>query len=284
MYNRRYTGKIELAVLDTAGTFCDGPGDLRSRWPLDDLRGCKAPVVPFYEALKAFDLDCDWATIRKPMGNFKPTHLRMLLSDPEVAAQFREKHGRDWTEEDFDKILATFRPLMSKYIVDPDLAKPIDGALECIAALRDAEILVGCDTGYYAEDSKNLNKYLEDTYGLKFDVTTNSEKVPGRPSPFMVFDCMLAAYEINKRVIPVESVVKIDDTAAGMYCGNNAGAWTIGLYASGSNDYDQLVQSKPDYLVPSVKYVADVIFHEIEPRLRRGERPGQGLAETITIR
>ncbi len=46
MYNRRYTGKIELAVLDTAGTFCDGPGDLRHRWPLDDLRGCKAPVVP----------------------------------------------------------------------------------------------------------------------------------------------------------------------------------------------------------------------------------------------
>ena len=48
MYTRRYTGKIELAVLDTAGTFCDGPQDLRHRWPEDDLRGCKAPVVPFY--------------------------------------------------------------------------------------------------------------------------------------------------------------------------------------------------------------------------------------------
>ena len=33
MYNRTYTGKIELAVLDTAGTFCDGPWDLRHRWP-----------------------------------------------------------------------------------------------------------------------------------------------------------------------------------------------------------------------------------------------------------
>jgi phosphonoacetaldehyde hydrolase len=284
MYNRRYTGKIELAVLDTAGTFCDGPGDLRSRWPLDDLRGCKAPVVPFYEALKQFDLECDWATIRKPMGNFKPTHLRMLLSDPEVKAQFYEKYGRDWNQDDFDKILAAFRPLMSKYIVDPDLAKPIDGALECIDALRDAEILVGCDTGYYEEDSNNLNKYLEDTYGLKFDVTTNSEKVPGRPSPFMVFDCMLSAYKMTEKVIPVESVVKIDDTAAGMYCGNNAGAWTIGLYASGSNTYDQLALSKPDYLVPSVKYVSDIIFYEIEPRLRRGERPGQGLVETITIK
>ena len=61
MYNRRYTGKIELAVLDTAGTFCDGPGDLRHRWPKDDLRGCKAPVIPFYEALKEFGIECEWA-------------------------------------------------------------------------------------------------------------------------------------------------------------------------------------------------------------------------------
>jgi phosphonoacetaldehyde hydrolase len=284
MYNRTYTGKIELAVLDTAGTFCDGPGDLRSRWPLDDLRGCKAPVVPFYEALMEAGLECDWATIRKPMGNFKPTHLRMVLNDPAVAAQFREKNGRDWNEDDFDRILAIFRPLMTKYIVDPDLAKPIDGAVECIERLRMAEILVGCDTGYYESDSKMLNKYLEDKYGLKFDVTTNAEKVPGRPTPFMVYDCMLQAYEQTKKVIPVESVVKIDDTAAGMYCGNNAGAWTIGLYATGSNNYDQLAASKPDYLIPTVKYVPDIIFYEIEPRLRRGERPGQGLVETITIK
>ena len=66
-----------------------------------------------------------------------------------------------------------------------------------------------------------------------------------------------------------------------MICGNNAGAWTIGLYASGSNDYDKLASSKPDFLVPSVKYVPEIIFGQIEPRLKRGERPGQGLIETI---
>jgi len=281
MYNRHYTGKIELAVLDTAGTFCDGPGDLRHRWPLDDLRGCKAPVVPFYEALREFGIECDWATIRKPMGNFKPTHLRMLLNLPEVSAQFQEKHGRPWNEEDFDNILATFRPLMTKYIVDEDLAKPIDGAVECIEKMRAAGILVGCDTGYYESDSLKLNKVLEDKYGMKFDVVTNSEKVPGRPSPFMVYDCMLSAYKLTNKVIPIEAVVKIDDTAAGMKCGNNAGCWTIGLYASGSNDYDTLAASKPDFLVPDVSYVPEIIFGQIEPRLRRGERPGQGIIETI---
>jgi phosphonoacetaldehyde hydrolase len=281
MYNRLYTGKIELAVLDTAGTFCDGPGDLRHRWPLDDLRGCKAPVVPFYEALREFGIECDWATIRKPMGNFKPTHLRMLLNLPEISAKWEEKYKRSWNEEDFDKILATFRPLMSKYIVDEDLAKPIEGSLEAIKKMRDAGILVGCDTGYYQEDSFALNKVLDVKYGMKFDVVTNAEKVPGRPSPFMVYDCMLSAFQLTKKAIPIESVVKIDDTAAGMKCGNNAGCWTIGLYASGSNTYDELALSKPDYLVPDVSYVPEIIFGQIEPRMRRGERPGQGLIETI---
>ena len=208
------------------------------------------------------------------MGAFKPTHLRMLMSLPEFNSQWQAKYGREWNEDDFEAILAAFRPLMSKYIVDEDLARPIKGAVEAIDKLKEAGILVGCD-------SAALNKVLEEKYGMKFDVVTNAEKVPGRPSPFMVYDCMLSAYQLTNKVIPCEAVVKIDDTAAGMKCGNNAGVWTIGLYASGSNDYDTLAASKPDFLVPSVEYVPEIIFGQIEPRLRRGERPGQGLIETI---
>ncbi len=277
MYQRTYTGKIELAVLDTAGTFCDGPADFRNRWPLDDLRGCKAPVIPFYEMLQQFGIEMSWASIRKPMGNFKPTHLKMLMDLPEFKSQWLEKYGREADQHDFEEMLAAFKPLMSKYIVDEDLARPIKGAVECIASLREAGILVGCDTGYYEKDSLALNALLQEKYGMVFDVVTNSEKVPGRPSPFMVYDCMLSAYRITGRVIPVEAVVKIDDTAAGMLCGNNAGCWTIGLYASGSNNYEQLAAAKPDFLVPSVEYVPEIIFGQIESRLRRGERPGSGL-------
>ena len=39
--------------------------------------------------------------------------------------------------------------------------------------------------------------------------------------------------------------------------------------------------AKPDFLVPDVSYVPEIIFGQIEPRLRRGEKPGQGLIETI---
>jgi len=37
----RYTGKIKLCVLDTAGVVCDGPQDLRHIYPGDDLKGCR---------------------------------------------------------------------------------------------------------------------------------------------------------------------------------------------------------------------------------------------------
>lgn len=146
MYNRTYTGKIQLAVLDTAGTFCDGPQDLTSRWAEDDGRGCKAPVVPFYEVLRNHNIIVDWSSVRKPMGNFKPVHLRMLLQLPEVEEQYIREFGHKFTEAEFDMLLAEFRPLMTKYIVDPDLAKPIKGAVECISKLKEAGIYVGCDT------------------------------------------------------------------------------------------------------------------------------------------
>ena len=267
-----YAGRIKLCVLDTAGVVCDGPQDLRHMFPGDDLKGCKAPVIPFSKVLMNHNITVDWATIRKPMGVFKRTHLQMLLEDPKVAAPFQNEYGHPWTEQDLDALFEEFVPLLNEVIVHPDLARPIDGTIECVAELRQAGISVGCDTGYTKFASEALRQVLKEKYGLEFDVTTDSETVKGRPSPFMIFDCMNKA-----NVWPVEAVVKVDDTAAGMWEGHNAGAWTIGLYATGSNDYEQLAAAKPDYLVPSIKHVSEVILCHIEPRLRKGERPGQGI-------
>lgn len=86
---------------------------------------------------------------------------------------------------------------------------------------------------------------------------------------------MLIVYNRVNKVIPIESVVKIDDTAVGIKCGENAGCWTIGLYASGSNTYMELLEAGPDFLVPDISYVPDIIFTQIEPKLRKGEKPGQ---------
>ncbi len=61
---------------------------------------------------------------------------------------------------------------------------------------------MGCDTGYTKAASTALRKVLKEKHGLVFDVTTDAESVKGRPSPFMVFDCMDKA-----NVYPVEAVV-----------------------------------------------------------------------------
>ena len=94
------------------------------------------------------------------MGNFKPTHLRMLMSLPEVSSQWEEKYGRPWNEDDFEAVLATFRPLMSKYIVDEDLAKPIDGAVECIEKLRAAGVQRWEITEEMHSNEENTHKTL----------------------------------------------------------------------------------------------------------------------------
>jgi phosphonoacetaldehyde hydrolase len=266
----RYRGRIKLVVLDTAGVICDGPQDLRHLYPRDDLKGVKAPVVAFDEVLARHGLQVDWATIRKPMGLFKRTHLQRLLEDEGVAAQFERVHHRAWTEADLDRMFEDFRPILDRVIVQEELSRPIDGVQECIATLRDAGIVIGCDTGYTASASALLNNVLAQRFGVVVDVTTNAEVARGRPSPFMVFDCMAKA-----DLYPVEAVVKVDDTRAGMYEGRNAGAWTVGVYESGNDTYDQLREAEPDFLIPSLKDLPAVIFDQIEPRLARGGLPGQ---------
>jgi phosphonoacetaldehyde hydrolase len=269
----RYRGRVKLVVLDTAGVVCDGPQDLKRQYPGDDGKGVKAPVVAFDETLRKYKLSVDWATIRKPMGLFKRTHLQRLLEDERVATLFEKQYGRPWAEKDLETMFADFRPILDDVIVREDLARPIEGTKECIASLREGGMLIGCDTGYTASASGLLNAVLAKQYGITFDVTTNAEEVKGRPSPFMVFDCMDKA-----DVYPVEAVVKVDDTRAGMHEGRHAGAWTVGVYETGNDTYEQLNDVEPDFLIPSVKYLPQIVYGQIEPRLRRGELPGQSIS------
>jgi phosphonoacetaldehyde hydrolase len=262
-----YSKKVKLVIFDTAGTITDGPGDLSSRWPEDDGKGCKAPVLPFYIVLKNHGVICDWETIRKPMGIYKPEHMRWLLEEPSVVEQWKETHGGNKpTEEDFEELMKEFRMLLTEYIMDEDLTKPVNGTRECMDRLRQAGISIALDTGYFGDDAEKLNELLEERYGIRPDATSNGDRVPGRPAPFMIFDNMQQIFEKNHEVFGVSQVVKVDDTATGIRSGNNAGAWTIGVYASGSNSYDELLKAEPDFLVPDVSYVADIVIDRIENR------------------
>ena len=269
----RYTGRIKLVVMDLGGTVCDGPQDLSKIIPNDDGYGVKTPIITFEKIFKNYNMEVDWETMRKPLGVFKREHLHEILKLEDVAAEFKKAQDREWTEDDLDDMFAQFRELVVEVALMDDIIRPIDGCKECVDQLRAAGIIIGCDTGFPKEAYEVIYETLAKKYGIEFDVTADSETVRGRPTPFLVYDCMDKA-----NVYPPEAVVKADDIEAGLHEGRNSGAWTVGLYASGYHDYERLMKARPDYLIPSVKYLPELIFTEIQPRLMRGELPGDGLA------
>ena len=264
-----YTGPIKLVVMDLGGTVNDGPQDLSHLFPNDDGMGVKTPIITFEKIFNKYNMDVDWDTMRKPLGVFKRDHLHEILKLPAAAAEFKKAQGREWSEDDLDDMFAQFRELVVEVALTDEIIRPIDGCKECIDQLRSAGIIVGCDTGFPKEAYDAIYAELAKTHGIEFDVTSDSENVRGRPSPFLVYDCMDKA-----NVYPAEAVVKGDDIEAGLHEGRNSGAWTVGFYASGTHDYERLQKARPDYLIPSVKYLPEIIFGEIQPRLLRGERPG----------
>lgn len=267
-----FSGPIKLVILDIAGTVCDGPQNLKHLYPNDDGLAVKGPVIVFEKMFNEFGMDVDWETIRRPMGKFKKEHLADILSFPDISSQFRKKHGHDWTPEDVDKMFDMFRPTMAEIAVTEELIRPFDGVREAIDELRAAGIKIGCDTGYPVETCNAIYGALARDHGIEFDVVADSENVRGRPTPFLVYDCM---YKAN--AYPPAAVVKADDITAGVQEGANSGAWTVGLYATGAHGYETLRDAGADYLLPGTRDLPDLIFNEIQPRLLDGQAPGRTL-------
>lgn len=265
---RNYRGPIKLVILDIAGTVCDGPQDLSHLYPNDDGLAVKGPVIVFDMMFKKFGMDVDWETIRRPMGKFKKEHLVDILTFDHVAAQYRKAHGCGWTENDVDEMFDMFRPTMAEVAVTEDLIRPFDGLADAIRALQADGVQVGCDTGYPKETCDAIYGTLDEKFGIRFDVVADSENVRGRPTPFLVYDCM---YKAN--VFPPAAVVKADDITAGVQEGANSGAWTVGIYETGAHDRDTLKEAGAHFLVPAARDIPDLIRTEIQPRLAAGEMP-----------
>jgi len=89
--------------------------------------------------------------------------------------------------------------------------------------------LVASTTGYTREmldqllDSGAREGYVPDCS------VTPGEAGSGRPQPFMMYECA-----IRLQVWPMSAIAKIGDTPADILEGLNAGAWSIGVAATGN--------------------------------------------------
>lgn len=206
--------KIECVIMDWAGTAVD--------------YGCFAPVSAFIESFKAIGVDVTPEEARRPMGLTKIDHTRALFGMERIAGVFRERFGRDFTENDVQDRYAEFQRLLFSTL--RQYTDPIPGVIEALAELRAAGVKVGSTTGYTREMMDVVvPAAAEKGYHVNDHVT--SDGLPaGRPYPYMIYKnmCDLA--------VPAQcSVLKYGDTIADIREGLNAGVWSVGVVL-GSNE------------------------------------------------
>ncbi len=205
--------KIQAVVFDWAGTVVD--------------HGSRAPTGAFVRAFAQFGVAIGIADARGPMGMAKWDHIRALGQMPSVAAAWRARHGRDFTEGDVDAIFQVFEPMNIAAVRDH--ADIIPGAVAAIDGLRARGIRIAGTTGY-TRPIMDVLEPLAAAAGYAPELTVCAGDLPaGRPTPLMMWYAMA-----KLGVWPAATVVKVDDTAPGIGEGKAAGTWTVGIALTGN--------------------------------------------------
>ncbi|RJF81936.1 phosphonoacetaldehyde hydrolase [Azospirillum cavernae] len=272
-YTRRYTGPLQAAILDWAGTTVDF--------------GCLAPAGAFMEAFARSGVEITLEQARAPMGMAKWHHIQAITRMPAVADLWASVHGAAPTDEDVNHLYNTFLPL--QVAVVEQHADVIPGAVEAVAALRARGLKIGSTTGY-PRPVMDVVQRVAAEQGYSPDVVVCAGETPtGRPGPSMALRCV-----IELSISPVEACVKIGDTVVDVEEGLNAGMWSIGVTDTGNeiglpqaewealpaDRRDALRRTAADRLARAgahyvVRSLADAVplLDLIDARLARGEKP-----------
>lgn len=267
--NQQY--QIGLVVFDWAGTTVD--------------YGSSAPSEVFDRVFSAAGITLTREEINAPMGMEKKAHIRQLLSCESGRKQWKDRYGRPWNEEDVEKLYQEFEATLSQVVAE--YSAPLPGVREAVAALRDMGIKIGSTTGYNAQI---MEKVIPAAKALGYEadcVVTPDVTGKGRPSPFMLYECMR-----QMEIYPPCRVVKVGDTVVDIAEGKNAGAYTIGVL-TGSNllgltqaEYEDMerqelsqrkkkaalryLESGADLVIDSIQELPQVI-QTLNRRMARGE-------------
>lgn len=273
LYRRTFGGPVRAVVLDWAGTTVD--------------HGSRAPAGVFCEVFRRAGVDVTDAEARGPMGMQKREHIKQMASLPRVSAAWREVHGRDWTEGDIDEMYASFVPLQIEVV--GGFADVLPGVAVAVERLREDGVRIGSSTGYNRA-IMDIVAPIAARQGYAPDALVTSDDVhAGRPAPWMLLE--------NARRLdgwPVASLVKVDDTITGIEAGLNAGAWSVGVAATGNmmglsadelaglDDGDRearleaarvgMRRAGAHYVIDSVASLAEVV-DDINDRLAAGDTP-----------
>lgn len=268
-----YHNGLQALIFDWAGTLVDF--------------GSSAPAFVFIEAFRKHGVTVTNEQARIPMGKHKRLHTQLILEMEPISQQFRDKHGRDFTDADVEQIYQDSIPLQIETL--PKFATPTPHAAETIAWARENGLKVGSNTGYIRSMMDALQPGAAEHGVIPDFIVTSDETPQGRPSPFMIYQNMM---ELN--VWPSLACVKIGDTVVDMEEGHAAGCWTVGVALTGNfvgrtkDEFDTLSAEEVDALRANAKeafdaagahYVIDdlselpKVVEAINARLAKGERP-----------
>lgn len=208
------SGPIQAVIFDWAGTLVDF--------------GSLAPTQIFIDAFAGFGVDLSLAQARGPMGLSKRDHIRTLMQEPAILAQWQARHGRMPSESDIDALYDRFMPMQIEKV--GDYSHPIPGAVETLKWLRECGLKIGSCSGYPRQVLDVLLSIAAQA-GLAPDhaVAGDDLAAGGRPGPYMALANVLAL-----QISDVRACIKVDDTAPGIEEGRNAGMWCVGLALSGN--------------------------------------------------
>ncbi|MBU5211421.1 phosphonoacetaldehyde hydrolase [Bacillus sp. Gen3] len=274
--------KIEGVILDWAGTTVDF--------------GCFAPVNVFIDIFKHAGVDVTMEEARAPMGLLKIDHIRAMLSMPRISHLWKERFGREFNEQDVEKLYAEFEPaLMSSLAEYTDL---IPEVMEAVQTLRSQGLKIGSTTGYTQSmmDVVVPNAHKKG-YSPDFYITPDGTNSLGRPYPYMIYRNMEAL-----KLSASWKVVKVGDTTSDIKEAVNAGVWSVGVIIGSSemglslSEYDALsevdqekaisrteqtfLQSGADFTIKTMGELPELI-ERINSLILEGKRPSAGLTYLV---
>ena len=272
---KRYKGKVQAVILDWSGTTADAY--------------VVAPAVVFVEVFKRQKVEISMLEARGPMGLRKDLHIKALTEVDEIKERWKKIHGKYPEQSDVDRMFADFVPLQLDCLRKYTTLLP--GVAEVTQRLQKQGIKIGSTTGFV----RSMVDILEEDaakQGYKPDASVAGDEVTNgaRPSPHMVYKNLDML-----NITPIQSVVKVDDTASGVGEAVNAGCWGIGVTRySNYMDVDTpedgeklseveikkrvaktkdiLEKAGAHYILESIADIEPVI-EDINKRIARGERP-----------